>query len=696
MTISRTLTASLVIAAAACETPTPSDDTALPDVPVVVEVGTPDVGVDAGEAGPDAPVDAAEPALCNAAFVSATLGRSCSLDGECDDDCPCNGRERCDANVCVGSEPISCDDGDTCTDDSCSELGCENSIRDRDRDSFPDALCGGDDCNDASAMVNPGRVETCDNLVDDDCDGLYDSREPVCRPGESCDAPIPIELLAGGTTTVRGSFRGTLRDFPTYEDCGSRAYVHDQTFSFTLTEPTDLEIGIPTSSAFPLVGGVLLRRRADCAAPFDPPPAGGGAPLACTSGTLPPALARRLPAGQYVLIVMGNLEADYELTIDTSPLPPLPSTELCDTAPSYDVAPVSERALDDHDTSCGWSDSPDAALRFTLDEARDVTLTTVNHHGETSAYLGGTLALSRACDPESEIACRASSEIPFSGVTARNLAAGTYFVVMEPPPRVSASEFTPSLSLVTYPPSTGPIAPGDDCTMPMVIGASGTATVDSTTLRPGADVGQSGITDAVFRFDLTAASDVHVALSGPSLGPGVVFPGACGDYRDLDARFAVGTDAVLRDLPPATYYLAGAVSSGSLRATVTTGPPTTAPEPATCALALSLGDDAAVDRFDFLRGMGDDFASGSCRDCPDVFYRIDVPVRSRVHVQVDAGRTRPLTATLIPWCGTVGAATGDADFTRDLDAGTYHLAVDGMPEGLSNGGFRLRITRTPL
>lgn len=110
---------------------------------------------------------------------------ACADDGDCDEGDRCR-PSFCQDGQCVAGEPVTCDDADPCTNDSCtpSTGRCAFVLRtlDSDGDSFRAPLPGsapgapgscGNDCNDASALAHPGALETCDG-VDNDCNGVAD------------------------------------------------------------------------------------------------------------------------------------------------------------------------------------------------------------------------------------------------------------------------------------------------------------------------------------------------------------------------------------------------------------------------------------------------------------------------------------------------------------------------------------------
>lgn len=59
--------------------------------------------------------------------------------------------------------------------------GCTDDI---DEDGYVSEACGGDDCNDNNALVNPGMTEICDDGLDNDCNGAVDTADEAC--GATC------------------------------------------------------------------------------------------------------------------------------------------------------------------------------------------------------------------------------------------------------------------------------------------------------------------------------------------------------------------------------------------------------------------------------------------------------------------------------------------------------------------------------
>ena len=66
--------------------------------------------------------------------------------------------------------------------------GCDVDL---DEDGYFAASCGGDDCNDNDAAINPGALEVCGDNIDNNCDGAIDEDcgGGSCLPkGDACTA----------------------------------------------------------------------------------------------------------------------------------------------------------------------------------------------------------------------------------------------------------------------------------------------------------------------------------------------------------------------------------------------------------------------------------------------------------------------------------------------------------------------------
>ena len=149
----------------------------------------------------------------------------CKTMAECSSDDLCKTRA-CVDGLCKVVSTVTCDDGDTCTTDSCvPETGqCEYvpRTRDEDGDGHRAALLGtvpgapgscGDDCDDTSAKAHPGAKEVCDG-VDNDCNGIIDDTGTFGSPtvptlvsdlskNESIPASITYATNSFAMTTVQ-------------------------------------------------------------------------------------------------------------------------------------------------------------------------------------------------------------------------------------------------------------------------------------------------------------------------------------------------------------------------------------------------------------------------------------------------------------------------------------------------------------
>jgi hypothetical protein len=148
------------------------------------------------------------PPLLTVSYLPPVPDEPCLSDSECDDADTCNGDETCVGGFCHAGVAPDCDDGNPCTDDDCDPiLGCLNVANTAACDDG-DACTVGDQCE--GAVCLPGPVAVCDDglsCTDDSCDpALGCVNVDGCPPGESCDpasgtcqaapaaAPLPIEV----------------------------------------------------------------------------------------------------------------------------------------------------------------------------------------------------------------------------------------------------------------------------------------------------------------------------------------------------------------------------------------------------------------------------------------------------------------------------------------------------------------------
>jgi len=177
----------------------------------------------------------------------------------------CTVGARCTNLGCAGGSDRDCLDGDPCTADSCdsSAAMCVSVPRDTDGDGYPAeavtgadgsvVMCGGTDCDDGEASVNPGATEVC-NRVDDDCDRMTDEGCPDVFP-DDCSTAGEITLGSAMSGAVRGRHDPLGDDYRTNPVCRAEMGGRDAVYFVDLPRGTwDVEIDTLGSSADTVLG----------------------------------------------------------------------------------------------------------------------------------------------------------------------------------------------------------------------------------------------------------------------------------------------------------------------------------------------------------------------------------------------------------------------------------------------------------
>jgi hypothetical protein len=337
---------------------------------------------------------------------------------------------------------------------------------------------------------------------------------------ETCATPKPV--------TVDQPFEMALID-PAKDlasDCSDFAKTGELTYSFTLTQPRDVEIYAST-----LVGSgepVVSLRKAACADE-----------LRCRLGNNPPAFVRSLPTGTHVFSVAATSQIRANVLVKTSPPTGAPPDQTCATAPTAQLnVPFSVNLAGHEDAiknGC-LPGGPNAAYKLTLAQRSDVLVV----GSFASSDVGGVSINTPACGVGDSLECSTGSGLPLR-VSRRNMDPGDYRVV------VADQRALNTELLVLVRPAVAPVTvTSDTCGDAAVIPETGgffTGNTENATanLSAGCDApGQRifGAKDQQLRLTLSKRQRVVFDMLGSTMStlldirsgdpcPGVEVPNAC-------------------------------------------------------------------------------------------------------------------------------------------------------------------------
>ena len=408
-----------------------------------------------------------------------------------------------------------------------------------------------------------------------------DGGAPVA--GESCTTARAVNTC--GQTLAFSANLSTARD-DVVSSCGAASGAgKDLMWALELDTTFDVRVTVKPSAGSLAQPVVSLRRNCD-----------QNQELACSDGLGGTASFRvkSLPAGFYTLVVdsfdaasSGRVDVTVEFLAPTAP-----ANETCATAavltPGTDVEVSLGAADDDLQVSCNSAgNSPEAVWRLDLPAASDVFLTA---SGSPDAGVDPVLALRRApCAAADQVACVDNLSTGSETLVARNLAAGTYYVIVENYGRPQASPVTVRATV------TGPTPPpsNNTCAAPRAITfapGSSTATFTTDTSIATDDTAgtcntEPGSPETVFALTLGATKLVTVSAAAHAGNPtvdavvylrGTACDAVTGMELACDDALPPGPDTFSLTLDPGTYYLFvegyGAAGAGPTDVTVTLAP----------------------------------------------------------------------------------------------------------------------------
>jgi hypothetical protein len=421
-------------------------------------------------------------------------------DTQCDDAVYCNGQERCVVgHGCTPGAVVTCEDGQSCTIDTCVEAtkSCSHAPRDVDQDGDPDAHCvPGRDCNDLDPTVSSQHAEVCANGKDDNCNGLVDEQPCVAPQGGTCATAV----VAAGAGTFALSTVGLDKTFSTSCSVSTPQAGRDVVASVNIPAGpnVDLEVWATTAGV-----EVSVAIQAVCAA--------SSSELECASAagaTSVRARARNVAPGTYYVVVTTQSEASIELQVDF--LAPTSRATNVDCASAMAIQagiPTTVQIVDpptNLPSACSAA-TGELTYALTLTQPQDVRVIASTLKGSGSPVVGLRAPPCSGAVAD-ELRCAAAGTPP---LFARNLSPGTYVITV-----AATSPIDASLEVQASPPTASP--PDQTCTSPPAIGQNQSIAIDLSNHESAIKDGcLPGGPKAAYALSLSAPSDVLLVARLP-------------------------------------------------------------------------------------------------------------------------------------------------------------------------------------